>query len=79
MHFAWNKEADHVIQRADGTAIYHLANVVDDHDFEITHVIAAANISRIRPARSSLPKGSVTRYRNTPTFPLCSSPAGRQK
>ena len=34
-------EADHVVQRADGSFIYHLANVVDDHDFGITHVIRA--------------------------------------
>jgi glutamyl-tRNA synthetase len=39
--FAWAEEADHVIQRADGSFIYHLANVVDDHDFGITHVIRA--------------------------------------
>jgi glutamyl-tRNA synthetase len=39
--FDWAQEADHVIQRADGSFIYHLANVVDDHDFEITHVIRA--------------------------------------
>ena len=38
---AWNQEQDHVIQRADGTCLYHLANVVDDHDFEVTHVIRA--------------------------------------
>ena len=37
----WAQEADHVIQRTDGSFIYHLANVVDDHDFGITHVIRA--------------------------------------
>jgi glutamyl-tRNA synthetase len=41
VEFAWAEEADHVIQRADGSFIYHLANVVDDHDFGITHVIRA--------------------------------------
>ena len=30
---------DFVIARTDGTPIYHLAVVVDDHDMEITHVI----------------------------------------
>ena len=35
----WGTEADHAIQRADGTCLYHLANVVDDADFEITHVV----------------------------------------
>jgi glutamyl-tRNA synthetase len=41
VEFDWTCEQDHVIQRADGTCLYHLANVVDDHDFEITHVIRA--------------------------------------
>ncbi len=39
--FDWAKEQDTVIQRADGSFIYHLASVVDDHDFEISHVIRA--------------------------------------
>jgi len=38
----WIQEADHVIQRADGTALYNLANVVDDFDKKITHVIRAS-------------------------------------
>ena len=41
VEFAWADEQDHVIQRADGSFIYHLANVVDDEDFEISHVIRA--------------------------------------
>lgn len=36
---AWANEQDHTIQRNDGTCLYHLASVVDDHDFEITHVV----------------------------------------
>ncbi|MEM7453458.1 MAG: glutamate--tRNA ligase [Planctomycetota bacterium] len=39
--FEWALEQDHVIQRNDGTCLYHLANVVDDHDFQITHVVRA--------------------------------------
>jgi glutamyl-tRNA synthetase len=39
--FDWAKEQDHVIQRADGTCLYHLASVVDDYDFKISHVIRA--------------------------------------
>jgi len=38
---AWAREADHVIQRADGTCLYHLASVVDDVEMEISHVIRA--------------------------------------
>jgi glutamyl-tRNA synthetase len=37
----WASEQDHVIQRADGTCLYHLATVVDDHDMRISHVIRA--------------------------------------
>lgn len=41
VEFAWEREQDHVIQRADGSCLYHLASVVDDHDLAITHVIRA--------------------------------------
>jgi glutamyl-tRNA synthetase len=41
VEFDWAREQDHVVQRADGTCLYHLANVVDDRDFQITHVIRA--------------------------------------
>lgn len=41
VRFDWAREQDHVIQRADGSFIYHLANVVDDYDFRISHVIRA--------------------------------------
>jgi len=41
MSVQWIQEPDHVIQRTDGTCLYHLANVVDDHDMAITHVIRA--------------------------------------
>ena len=41
VEFEWALEQDHVIQRADGTCLYHLASAVDDHDFAISHVIRA--------------------------------------
>ena len=41
MHFEWQQEQDHVIQRADGSCLYHLASVVDDHHMQISHVIRA--------------------------------------
>lgn len=40
--FEWALEQDYVIQRTDGSFLYHLASAVDDHDFKITHVIRAA-------------------------------------
>ncbi len=41
VEFEWAAEQDHVIQRNDGTCLYHLASVIDDQDFRITHVIRA--------------------------------------
>lgn len=39
--FDWAREQDHVIQRADGSCLYHLASVVDDYAMQISHVIRA--------------------------------------
>ena len=41
VRFEWAREQDHVIRRADGTCLYHLATVVDDHQMQISHVIRA--------------------------------------
>jgi glutamyl-tRNA synthetase len=38
----WPGEPDHVVARADGSPLYHLASVVDDHLLKITHVVRAA-------------------------------------
>lgn len=37
----WATEQDTVIQRSDGSVTYNLANVVDDFDMKISHVIRA--------------------------------------
>lgn len=41
VEFEWAREQDHVVQRADGSCLYHLASVVDDYEMGITHVIRA--------------------------------------
>ncbi len=41
VRFDWASQQDTVIQRADGSCTYHLASVIDDHDFAITHVVRA--------------------------------------
>jgi len=41
VEFDWEREQDHVIQRQDGTFLYHLASVVDDAEMGITHIIRA--------------------------------------
>lgn len=39
LHFHGNDIDDQVLIKSDGFPTYHLANVVDDHDMQITHVI----------------------------------------
>lgn len=41
MAVEWANEQDIVIQRSDGSVTYNLANVVDDFDMKISHVIRA--------------------------------------
>jgi glutamyl-tRNA synthetase len=41
VEFPWANEQDIVIQRSNGAVTYNLANVVDDFDMKITHVIRA--------------------------------------
>ena len=41
VRFDWAGQQDTIIQRTDGSCTYHLASVIDDHDFEITHVVRA--------------------------------------
>ncbi len=41
VEFDWAEEQDHVVQRADGSCLYHLASVVDDYEMKITHVVRA--------------------------------------
>jgi glutamyl-tRNA synthetase len=41
VEFEWAREQDHVIRRADGTHLYHLASIIDDHDMGITHIVRA--------------------------------------
>jgi glutamyl-tRNA synthetase len=41
VEFQWANEQDHVVQRADGSVLYNLASVVDDHEMETSHIIRA--------------------------------------
>src|SRR5262249_50324092 len=41
VEFQWAQEQDHVIQRADGSFLYHLASIFDAQDSGIPHVIRA--------------------------------------
>ena len=67
----WAREQDHVIQRADGTCLYHLANVVDDYDFEISHVIRAEEHLSNTPRQIFLARSlGLSRARS---MPICRS------
>jgi glutamyl-tRNA synthetase len=57
VEFDWAREQDHVIQRADGSCLYHLASVVDDHDMEISHVIRAEEHLSNTPRQIFIAKG----------------------
>ena len=54
----WASEQDHVIQRADGTCLYNLANVVDDFDMKITHVIRAEEHLSNTPRQIFIARGA---------------------
>ena len=60
---------DKVLMKADGLPTYHLANVVDDHFMEISHVIAARNGCLVRPCTSCSTAPSAGRPRRLPTCP----------
>jgi len=45
---------DPVLRRADGPIAYHLANVVDDADMGITHVVRGEDLSGLTPLHAEL-------------------------
>ena len=69
VEFEWALEQDHVIQRPDGTHLYHLASAVDDHDFDITHVIRAVEHLSNTPRQVFITEGlgyALPRYAHVP-------------
>jgi glutamyl-tRNA synthetase len=75
----WAQEADHVIQRADGSALYNLANVVDDHDMHISHVIRANEHLSNTPRQIFIAQGlgySLPQYAHVP---LVAEPGSKNK
>ena len=79
VEFAWEREQDHVIQRADGSCLYHLASVVDDHAFAITHVIRAEEHLSNTPRQAFI---AMSLGYELPTYahlPLVAEPGSRTK
>lgn len=79
MTVSWSGEQDHVIQRADGSCLYHLASVVDDRDMEITHVIRAQEHLSNTPRQLFIARGLDITPPAYAHLPVVAAPGGKQK
>jgi len=79
VEFGWDKEQDHVIQRTDGSCLYHLASVVDDNDFKITHVIRAIEHLSNTPRQIFIAQGLGNELPKYAHLPYVAEPGGRNK
>ena len=77
--FEWALEQDHVIQRADGTCLYHLASAVDDHDVQITHVIRAVEHLSNTPRQIFIMNGLGYRVPRFAHLPYVAEPGSAEK
>lgn len=75
----WIQEQDHVIQRADGTVLYNLANVVDDHDMQITHVIRAEEHLSNTPRQIFIAQGLGYELPQYAHVPFVAEPGSKNK
>jgi glutamyl-tRNA synthetase len=79
MKIDWASEQDHVIQRADGTCLYHLASVVDDYDMKITHVIRAEEHLSNTPRQIFIAQGLGYPLPEYAHLPFVAEPGSRNK
>ncbi len=79
VEFAWEREQDHVIQRADGSCLYHLATVVDDHDLAISHVIRAEEHLSNTPRQAFIAQSLGYPLPTFAHLPLVAEPGSRTK
>ena len=77
--FDWALEQDHVIQRADGSHLYHLASAVDDHDFDISHVIRAEEHLSNTPRQIFIADGLGHEWPRYAHLPYVAAPGGSEK
>ena len=77
--FDWALEQDHVIQRADGSHLYHLASAVDDHDFAISHVIRAEEHLSNTPRQVFIADGLGYERPRYAHLPYVAAPGGSEK
>lgn len=76
---AWAQEPDHVIRRADGTCLYHLASVADDRDMAITHVIRAEEHLANTPRQIFIARGLGAEPPAFAHLPFVAEPGSRNK
>jgi glutamyl-tRNA synthetase len=79
MDMEWALEQDHVIQRADGSCLYNLANVVDDHDMRITHVIRAEEHLSNTPRQIFIARGLGFHPPEFAHLPFVAEPGSKNK
>ncbi len=79
VEFDWAREQDHVIQRADGTCLYHLASVVDDHDMQISHVIRAEEHLSNTPRQIFIARGLGYELPQYAHLPFVAEPGSKVK
>ena len=77
--FDWALEQDHVVQRADGSHLYHLASAVDDHDFDISHVIRAEEHLSNTPRQIFIADGLGHERPRYAHLPYVAAPGGSEK
>jgi glutamyl-tRNA synthetase len=77
--FDWSHEQDHVIQRADGSCLYHLASVVDDHAMEISHVIRAEEHLSNTPRQIFIGEGLGNELPAYAHLPVVAEPGSKNK
>jgi glutamyl-tRNA synthetase len=79
MRVEWASEQDHVIQRADGTCLYNLASVVDDHDMKISHVIRAEEHLSNTPRQIFMARGLGYELPEYAHVPFVAEPGSKNK
>ncbi len=79
MEVSWAQEQDHVIQRADGSCLYNLASVVDDHDMQITHVIRAEEHLSNTPRQIFIARGLGYEPPEYAHVPFVAEPGSKKK
>jgi glutamyl-tRNA synthetase len=75
----WIREADHVIQRADGSCLYNLASVVDDEEMKITHVIRAVEHLSNTPRQIFIAQGLGYKLPDYAHIPFVCEPGSKVK